>query len=64
MTRNVEVITLRMKKVQKFQPGIWRWFSDLLTSSDLCMTAESNAAMIPSFILRVNSAHAGGVIAP
>lgn len=53
-----------MKKVQKFQPGIWRWFSDLLTSSDLCMTAESNAAMIPSFILEVNSAQAGGVIAP
>lgn len=56
--------TLRRKKVQKFQPGICRWFSERFTSSERWTTAASKAATMPSFILATRSAHAGGEMAP
>ncbi len=56
--------TFKMKKVQKFQPGMACWFSDLLTSSCRASIAESKAYSKPSFILLINSAHAAGLSFP
>lgn len=52
--------TFRIKNVQKFQPGMCRWPSERLTSSSLCVTAESNDDNTPSLTLLISSAHTAG----
>lgn len=58
------ILTLRIKNVQKFHPGICLWPSDRLTSSSRNVTAASKALNSPSFNFELKSTHVVGLSFP